>query len=117
MASTGMVNENPLASSLHATGYPVAGSARTQTTVTAVTLTTITVVIRSTAGYEGKLQDAMIEVKRGHVVTTNPVDITFNNGSLRADRMEIFDNGARAVFEGGITMFMKLPPAKDEAQE
>ncbi|MBX3535862.1 MAG: LPS export ABC transporter periplasmic protein LptC [Xanthobacteraceae bacterium] len=75
------------------------------------------VVIRSTAGYEGKLQDAMIEVKRGHVVTTNPVDITFNNGSLRADRMEIFDNGARAVFEGGITMFMKLPPAKDEAQE
>jgi lipopolysaccharide export system protein LptC len=75
------------------------------------------VVIRSTAGYEGKLQDATIEVKRGHVVTTNPVDITFNNGSLRADKMEIFDNGARAVFEGGITMFMKLPPAKNEAQE
>ena len=68
------------------------------------------IVIKSTAGYEGKLTDAVIEVKKGHVVTTNPVDITFNNGSLRADKMEIFDNGARAMFEGGVTMFVKLPP-------
>ncbi len=75
------------------------------------------IVIRSTAGYEGKLQDAMIEVKRGHVVTENPVDITFNNGSIRADRMEVFDNGARAIFEGGVTMLMKLPPPQNEAQQ
>lgn len=75
------------------------------------------IVIRSTAGYEGKLQDAMIEVKRGHVVTENPVDITFNNGSIRADRMEVFDNGARAIFEGGVTMMMKLPPPQNEAQQ
>ncbi len=75
------------------------------------------IVIRSTAGYEGKLQDAIIEVKRGHVVTENPVDISFNNGSIRADRMEVFDNGARAIFEGGVTMMMKLPPPRSEAQE
>lgn len=68
------------------------------------------IVIKSTAGYEGKLADAMIEVKKGHVVTANPINIVFNNGSLRADRMEIFENGARANFEGGIVMFVKLPP-------
>lgn len=73
------------------------------------------IVIKSTAGYEGKLTDAVIEVKKGHVVTTNPVDITFNNGSLRADKMEIFDNGARAMFEGGVTMFVKLPPPNTPA--
>jgi lipopolysaccharide export system protein LptC len=73
------------------------------------------IVIKSTAGYEGKLTDAVIEVKKGHVVTTNPVDITFNNGSLRADKMEIFENGARAMFEGGVTMFVKLPPPNTPA--
>lgn len=68
------------------------------------------IVIKSTAGYEGKLADALIEVKKGHVVTANPIDIIFNNGSLRADKMEIFENGARAIFEGGIVMHVKLPP-------
>ena len=73
------------------------------------------IVIKSTAGYEGKLADAVIEVKKGHVVTTNPIDIIFNNGSLRADKMEIFDNGARAIFEGGVVMFVKLPPPNTAA--
>ncbi len=75
------------------------------------------ITIRSTAGYDGKLQDAMIEVKRGYVVTDSPVDINFNNGSIRANRMEVFDNGARAVFEGGVKMIMKLPPPQNQQQE
>jgi lipopolysaccharide export system protein LptC len=73
------------------------------------------VLIKSTAGYEGRLLDAFIQVKKGHVVTANPVDIIFNNGTLRADKMEIFDNGARAMFEGGVVMFMKLPPPNTPA--
>jgi lipopolysaccharide export system protein LptC len=68
------------------------------------------IVIKSTSGYEGRLLDAVIEVKKRHIVTTNPIDIIFNNGSLRADKMEVFDNGARAMFEGGVVMFVKLPP-------
>ncbi len=75
------------------------------------------ITIQSTAGYAGRLQDALIEVKRGHVITENPVDITFNNGSIRADRMEVFDNGARAVFEGGVRMIMKLPPPQEQANQ
>jgi len=75
------------------------------------------ITINSTAGYAGKLLDAWIEVKRGHVITENPVDITFNNGSIRADRMEVFDNGARAIFEGGVSMIMRLPPPQDQAQQ
>jgi lipopolysaccharide export system protein LptC len=75
------------------------------------------VVVRSTAGYEGKVQDAYIEVKRGFVTTDNPVDIIFNNGTIRADRMQIFDNGARAIFEGGVRMMMKLPPPQSESQQ
>lgn len=72
------------------------------------------VVIKSSAGYEGRLQDAYIEVKKGYVLTKSPIDILFNNGTLRADRMEVFDNGARAVFEGRVFMTMKLPPPKEQ---
>jgi lipopolysaccharide export system protein LptC len=74
------------------------------------------ITIRSTAGYEGKLEDAYIEVKRGHVVTENPVDIIFNNGSIRSNRMEVYDNGARAVFEGGVKMIMRLPPPNQKQE-
>lgn len=74
------------------------------------------IVIRSTAGYEGKLQDATIEVKRGHVTTESSVDIIFNNGAIRADRMEVFDNGARAIFEGGVRMTVRLPPPRGQQE-
>jgi lipopolysaccharide export system protein LptC len=75
------------------------------------------IVIRSSAGYEGKLTDALIEVKRGYVITENPVDILLNNGSVRADRMEVFDNGARAIFEGNVSVMLKLPPPQNEPQQ
>jgi lipopolysaccharide export system protein LptC len=72
------------------------------------------VVIVSSAGYEGRLNDAYIEVKKGHVISKTAIDILFKDGTLRADRMEVFDNGARAVFEGRVMMTMKLPPPKQE---
>lgn len=75
------------------------------------------IVIRSTAGYEGRLKDALIEVKRGYVITETPVDIIFNNGTIRADRMQIFENGAHALFEGNVTMMMKLPPPQNAGQQ
>ena len=75
------------------------------------------IVIRSTAGYEGRLKEALIEVKRGYVITEMPVDISFNNGTIRADRMEVFENGARAHFEGNVTMVMKLPPPENAGQQ
>lgn len=75
------------------------------------------IVIRSTAGYEGKLTNALIEVKRGYVITETPVDISFNNGTIRSDRMQIFENGARALFEGGVVMMMKLPPPQNQGQQ
>lgn len=75
------------------------------------------ITIRSTAGYEGKLVDAYVEVKKGYVITEKPVDIIFNNGTLRADRMEVRDNGAHAFFEGGVKMVVRLPPPQNQPQQ
>jgi hypothetical protein len=31
--------------------------------------------------------------------------------------MEVFDNGARAIFEGNVSVMLKLPPPQNEPQQ
>jgi lipopolysaccharide export system protein LptC len=70
--------------------------------------------LRSTAGYQGDLKEAMVEVRKGRVVSEKPVDFAFNDGNndgtLRGDRLEIQENGARILLEGGVVMTFRLPP-------
>lgn len=63
--------------------------------------------IRSSEGYTGKLKDAVGEPKKGHMISENPVAVTFTDGNLRADRVEVFDHGKSAVFEGNVVMNLK----------
>ncbi len=58
-------------------------------------------------GYEGFLKDAIGEPKKGHMLSESPVAITFNEGNLRSDRVEVFDHGKSAVFEGNVVMNLK----------
>jgi lipopolysaccharide export system protein LptC len=62
----------------------------------------------STEGHSGQLSDAFIEPRKGHLVTENPVDLFFNEGSLRGNRMEVFEQGKLIVFEGGVTMVLRM---------
>ncbi len=55
-------------------------------------------------GQGGRLSEATIETKKGHLVTEQPVDLYFKDGTLRGDRMEVFDHGKVIVFEGGVRM-------------
>ncbi len=55
-------------------------------------------------GQGGRLSDAVIETKKGHLTTEQPVDLYFKGGTLRSDRMEAFDHGKLIVFEGGVKM-------------
>jgi lipopolysaccharide export system protein LptC len=59
---------------------------------------------RSDDGQGGRLSDAVIETKKGHLITEQPVDLYFKGGTLRSDRMEAFDHGKVIVFEGAVTM-------------
>jgi lipopolysaccharide export system protein LptC len=73
--------------------------------------------IGATGGYRIVLNDASIEVRKGHVVTNNPVKATFPDGSLQASRMEIFEHGDRLRFEGGVVVRLRLPPAEAAASD
>jgi lipopolysaccharide export system protein LptC len=70
--------------------------------------------IASSSGYSGRLKDALIDVKKGKVVSESPVEVIMLNGTLSANRMEVFDNGELVRFDGGVEMNMNLNSSTTE---
>jgi lipopolysaccharide export system protein LptC len=62
------------------------------------------VVVTSQQGYRALLREAAIEMKKGNVVSDQPVEITLPNGLLRANRLEIVDSGDLIRFDGGVVL-------------
>jgi lipopolysaccharide export system protein LptC len=62
------------------------------------------IVVTSTAGYEGHLSEAIVDMKSGHIVSDKPVEVKLLNGLLNANRMEI--EGEVIRFDGGVTLDM-----------
>ena len=72
------------------------------------------VVITSSSGYEGRLSEAVVDVRKGRVVSDKPVELKLVNGTLNAKRLEITDSGDLVRFDGGVDLFLK--PMKKTAQ-
>jgi len=64
------------------------------------------VVLTSSSGYEGHLREAVIDVRKGKVVSEKPVELKLINGTLNAQRMEIVDSGELVRFDGGVDLFL-----------
>ncbi len=62
------------------------------------------IVVTSTAGYEGHLSEAVVDMHSGHIVSDKPVTVKLLNGLLNANRMEI--EGEVIRFDGGVTLDM-----------
>lgn len=58
--------------------------------------------LRTDTGYDVKTSAAQIEMKSGHVVVKQPVNVLMNGGTIDADSMEIVDNGREVTFEGNV---------------
>lgn len=72
--------------------------------------------VHSDAGYHVYLNDAFIEIRKGRMVTKNPVNATFPEGSVQAARAEILEHGAVVIFDGGVTVELLLPPSEKEQE-
>ena len=64
----------------------------------------------SSTGYEGRLSEATIDVRKGNVVSDQPVSIKMLQGFLNAQRLDIGENGSVLRFAG---VTMTLQPGKD----
>lgn len=66
------------------------------------------IVLTSSAGYTGRLSEAMVDIRNGHVVSKHPVEIEMLQGTLNANRLELVDSGALVRFDGGVNMTVML---------
>ncbi len=74
------------------------------------------IVILSTAGYQGRLTEAKVEIKKGRIVSEKPVQLKMPQGTLDANRMEVVDSGELIRFEGGVVM-MLTPEALNKGMQ
>ena len=69
------------------------------------------VLITLTKGYQGRLKEARVNIKTGHVVLDKPVEMKILQGTLTANRMEILNFGDLVRFDNDVRLTTKLNPA------
>jgi lipopolysaccharide export system protein LptC len=70
--------------------------------------------LTSSTGYEGRLTEAVIDVRKGNVVSDQPVWVKMLDGFLNAKRLDIVDRGSVIRFSG---VAMTLQPGKRESAD
>jgi lipopolysaccharide export system protein LptC len=60
------------------------------------------VVVTSSAGYTVRLKEAKVDVKTNRIISDQPVEVTLSNGTVKANRLEVSDNGDNLYFEGDV---------------
>lgn len=71
------------------------------------------IVITSSTGYEGRLSEAMVDIRKGTVLSEQPVQVKMLQGTLNADRLEITNSGELVRFEGNVDMLLDLRQVDD----
>ncbi len=69
------------------------------------------IVVQTTNGYSANLQQADIDLTKGSLVSSQPVEIHGKEGTLRANNMRASDRGKHIVFGGHVSVTF-MPPAK-----
>jgi lipopolysaccharide export system protein LptC len=70
------------------------------------------IVVVSSAGYEGRLSEAFIDIRKGVIISDKPVEVKMLNGTLNANRLEVTESGDLARFQGGVNMIMNVGNAR-----
>jgi lipopolysaccharide export system protein LptC len=69
------------------------------------------IMLSSSNGYKGRLSVALVDIRKGNVVSDQPVELELLQGTLNANRLEIVDSGDLVRFHGGVSMLMMLNDA------
>ena len=66
------------------------------------------IVLTSSTGFTGRLSEATVDIRNGHVVSKHPVEVEMLQGTLNANRLELVDSGELVRFDGGVNMTVML---------
>ena len=78
------------------------------------------VFVRTSTGYEARLNSAFVDMNKGTVSSDEHVDVKLTNGTLTSDRLRITEGGDVIRFEGNVVMHLDkismddAPPAPVE---
>jgi lipopolysaccharide export system protein LptC len=64
------------------------------------------IVFKSSGGFEVYLSEAVVDVHGSNVVSEKPVEVRMQQGTIKANRMDVVDSGKEIRFGGGVTMVM-----------
>jgi lipopolysaccharide export system protein LptC len=72
------------------------------------------ILLTSSGGYECRMSEALIDTRRGNVVSQHPVEVKMLQGTLNANRLEVADSGDVVRFGGGVDMVLTLKSANEQ---
>jgi lipopolysaccharide export system protein LptC len=78
------------------------------------------VIITSSSGYEIRLIEARLDIRKGDIVSDQAVEVLLSNGRIDAKQFEVTENGDTVYFRGGVVMTMQgdiAPPASAGARQ
>ena len=67
--------------------------------------------VQTTTGYAATISEAAIDLAKGSLRSSQPVEIHAKEGTLRADSMDVAERGKHIVFRGGVSVTF-MPPAE-----
>jgi lipopolysaccharide export system protein LptC len=62
----------------------------------------------NTSNYRARLSEALIDIRKGNVMSEHPVEVKMLQGTLNANRLDIVDSGEVVRFHDGVVMDMML---------
>ena len=68
--------------------------------------------VRTDTGYSAHLTAASVDFKGGKVSSAEPVRVDIDGGSIKADKLDIDDNGKHIVFQGRVQAIMESDKAR-----
>jgi lipopolysaccharide export system protein LptC len=75
------------------------------------------IVISSSSGYKGHLSEAVVDIKKGKITSSQPVAVDMLNGKLNANTLEVGENGDVVLFGGGVVMDLVLGSQKPDERK
>lgn len=68
------------------------------------------IMLTSSAGYEIRLQEAIVDVRTGNIVSNQPVELGSQHGTLRGNRLEVMKSGEIIRLDGDVILNFTPPP-------
>jgi lipopolysaccharide export system protein LptC len=62
------------------------------------------ITLTTTSGYSGRFTDAAIDLGKGTMTTSNPMEFAMTAGKVAANALDVRDSGKRVIFSNGVSV-------------